>query len=78
MSTMTRARGVEAFEHVITKVLKLDKNSQLWKALQDDGFNTISDIATLTDDEINALQFSEIDSTGNTSIKPVMKKQRKL
>jgi len=75
---MTRSRGVEAFEHVITKVLKLDKNSQLWKALEDDGFNTISDIATLTDDEINALQFSDIDATGNTSIKPVMKKQRKL
>ena len=66
------------FEHVITKVLKLDKTSQLWKALEDDGFNTISDIATLTDDEINALQFSDIDATGNTSIKPVMKKQRKL
>ena len=78
MTTMTRSRGVEAFEHVITKVLKLDKNSQLWKALEDDGFNTISDIATLTDDEINALQFSDIDATGNTSIKPVMKKQRKL
>ena len=76
--TTTRSRGVEAFEHVITKVLKLDKTSQLWKALEDDGFNTISDIATLTDDEINALQFSDIDVTGNTSIKPVMKKQRKL
>ena len=72
MSTTTRSRGVEAFEHVITKVLKLDKTSQLWQALEDDGFNTISDIATLTDDEINALQFSDIDVTGNTSIKPVI------
>ena len=42
MTTTTRSRGVEAFEHVITNVLKLDKNSQLGKALEDDGFKTIT------------------------------------
>jgi len=78
MSTTTRARGVEAFEHVIINVLKLDKTSQLWRALEDDGFITISDITTLTDGEINALQYEDVGTDGNIAMKAVMKKQRKL
>ena len=78
MTTTTRSRGVEAFEHVIINVLKLDKTSQLWKALEDDGFDTISDIATLTDSEINALKYGDVDTNGNITMKTVMKKQRKL
>jgi len=78
MTTTTRSRGVEAFEHVIINVLKLDKTSQLWKALEDDGFDTISGIATLTDSEINALKYGDVDTNGNITMKTVMKKQRKL
>ena len=78
MTTTTRSRGVEAFEHVIITVLELDKTSQLWRALEDDGFNTISDIATLSDGEINALQYGDVDTNGNITSKTVMKKQRKL
>ena len=78
MTTTSRSRGVEAFEHVTINVLKLDKTSQLWKALEDDGFNTISDIATLTDSEINALKYGDVDTNGNITMKTVMKKQRKL
>jgi len=78
MTTTTRSRGVEAFEHVIINVLKLNKSSQLWKALEDDGFDTISDIATLTDSEINALKYGDVDTNGNITMKTVMKKQRKL
>ena len=64
------------FEHVIINILKLDKTSQLWRA--DDGFITISDIATLTDSEINALQYGDVGTNGNIAMKAVMKKQRKL
>ena len=78
MTTTTRSRGVEAFEHVIINVLKLNKSSQLWRALEDDGFDTISDIATLTDSEINALKYGDVDTNGNITMKTVMKKQRKL
>jgi len=78
MTTTSRSRGVEALEHVTINVLKLDKTSQLWKALEDDGFNTISDIATLTDSEINALKYGDVDTNGNITMKTVMKKQRKL
>ena len=78
MTTTTSSRGVEAFEHVIITVLELDKTSQLWRSLEDDGFNTISDIATLTDGEINALQYGDVDTNGNIISKTVMKKQRKL
>ena len=49
MSTTTRAREVEAFEHILCDVLGLDKNSLLWEALYLNGYNSISDIATLTD-----------------------------
>ncbi len=68
---------MEAFEQVIINVLKLG-SSQLWKALEDDGFNTISDIATLTDSEINALQYGDVDTNGNIKMKALMKKQCKL
>jgi len=78
MTTTTRSRGVEAFEHVIINVLKLNKSSQLWRALEDDGFDTISDIATLTDSEINALKYGDVDTNGNITTKTVMKTQRKL
>jgi len=78
MTTTTSSRGVEAFEHVIITVLELDKTSQLWRSLEDDGFNTISDIATLTDGEINALRYGDVDTNGNIISKTVMKKQRKL
>ena len=78
MSTTTRARGVEAFEHVIGEVLGLEKSSQLWEALFLNGYNSISDIATLTDTEINGLVYECVDQSGNISSKPVMTKQKKL
>ncbi len=56
---------MKAFEHVIINVLKLGETSQLWKALEDDGFYTISNIATLTDSEINALQYDDVDTSGD-------------
>jgi len=78
MSTTTRARGVEAFEHILRDVLGLDKNSQLWEALYLNGYNSISDIATLTDAEINSLTYECVDQNGDISSKPVMTKQKKL
>jgi len=73
MTTTTRSRGVEAFEHGIINVLKLNKTSQLWKALENDGFDTISDIATLTGSEIDALKYGDVDTNGNITMKTVMK-----
>ena len=78
MSTTTRARGVEAFEHVICTVLGLEKDSQLWESLYLNGYNTISDIATLTDDEINSLTYECVNQQGDISSKKVMMKQKKL
>jgi len=78
MSTTTRARGVEAFEHVICEVLGLEKSSQLWETLYLNGYNSISDIATLTDNEINGVAYERVDQSGNISSKPVITKQLKL
>ena len=78
MSTTTKARGVEAFEHILRDVLGLDKNSQLWEAVYLNGYNSISDVATLTDAEINSLTYECVDQNGNISSKPVMMKQKKL
>ena len=78
MSTTTRSRGVIAFDHVICTVLGLDKNSQLWESLYLNGYNTISDIATLTDNEISSLTYEFVNQQGDISTKPVMMKQKKL
>ena len=78
MTTTTRSRGVVAFEHVICTVLGLEKDSQLWESLYLNGYNTISDIATLTDDEINSLTYECVNQQGDISSKKVMMKQKKL
>jgi len=78
MSTTTRARGAEAFEHILRNVLALEKDSQLWEVLYLNGYNSISDIATLTDAEINSLTYECVDQNGNISSKAVMTKQKKL
>jgi len=49
----------------------------LWEALYLNGYNSISDIATLTDNEINGLAYECVDQSGNISSKPVMTKQKK-
>ena len=72
MTTTTRSRGVVAFEHVICTVLGLEKDSQLWESLYLNGYNTISDIATLTDDEISSLTYECVNQQGDISSKPVM------
>ena len=76
MTTTTRSRGVVAFEHVICTVLGLDKNSQLWESLYLNGYNTISDIATLTDNEITSLTCECVNQQGDISSKPVMMNKR--
>ena len=71
--TSTRTKTEEAFIHVLTNVLRLSENDQLWLAIEEDGYNSIIDIATLQDDEINELEYT--DATGETV--KVVKKQRK-
>ena len=78
MTTTTRSRDVVAFEHVICTVLGLKKDSQLWESLYLNGYNTISDIATLTDNEISSLTYEFVNQRGDISSKPVMMKQKKL
>ena len=78
MAPTTRAQGVEAFRHVMVKVLGLDEESQLWKALTLDGYNSISDIATMTDLEIDGLSYEEDVSANEVRKRVVVKKQRKL
>ena len=69
----TRAKAEEAFLHVLANVLGLTEKDQLWLALKEDGYDSITDIATLQDDEINELEYTK----ENKSVK-VVKKQRKL
>ena len=69
---LTRAKAEEAFSHVLSKVLGLSKTDPLWQALQADGYDSITDIATLQDDEINDLEYQEDGKTVK-----VVKKQRK-
>ena len=71
--TMTRHQAQDAFVYVLDNVLGLKKEDILWKALTADGYDSITDIATLQDTEINDLQYEE----GGKVIK-VIKKQRKL
>ena len=40
-------------------MLGLSKTDPLWQALQADGYDFITDIATLHDDEINYLDYEE-------------------
>ena len=49
----------------------------MWKALVSDGYNNITDIATLQDDEIEELKYSETEGEA-TVLKPVVKNQHKL
>jgi hypothetical protein len=51
----TRVRTKEAFNHVLKNVLNLSEKDQLWLAIKEDRYNSITDIATLQDDEINEL-----------------------
>jgi hypothetical protein len=69
----TRSRGKEIFQHILTNVLNLKETDQLCVALSDSGYDTVTDLATLTEDEIDKFTFVE----SGTS-RPVLKKQRKL
>ena len=71
--TSTRSKSEEAFTHVLKNVLSLTEKDQLWLSFKEDGYDSITDIATLQDDEIHELQFTKEDK----SVK-VVKKQRKL
>ena len=71
--TSTRSKSEEAFTHVLKNVLSLTEKDQLWLSFKEDGYDSITDIATLPDDEIHELQFTKEDK----SVK-VVKKQRKL
>ena len=72
--TSTRVKTAKVFIHVLTNVLRLTENDQLWLAIEEDGYNSIIDIATLQDDEINELEYT--DATSGETVK-VVKKQRK-
>ena len=69
----TRARGTEIFRHVLINVLDIKETDQLWVALSENGYDSITDIATITEDEIEKLTFEE---SGKS--RRVLKKQRKL
>jgi hypothetical protein len=70
---ITRQQAQDAFKYVIEDVLGIKKEDTLWKALDADGYDSITDIATLQDNEINELEYEE----GDKVIK-VIKKQKKL
>ena len=57
--TSTRAKTEESFVHVLKNVLRLSKKDQLWLAINEDGYDSITDIATLQDDEINELEYTK-------------------
>ena len=57
----------------MVEVLGLDEHSQLWKALTLDGYNSISDIATMTDLEIDGLSYEEDVSTNEVRKRVVVK-----
>ena len=71
--TSTRSKSEEAFTHVLKNVLSLTEKDQLWLSFKEDGYDSITDIATLQDDEINELEFTKDDK-----LVKVVKKQRKL
>jgi hypothetical protein len=81
----TRSRGTLAFEHVIANVLGLFGDSQLVLALvHQEGYDSITDLATMTDAEIEGLQYNQetkVNEDGEEvirqALKPVIKKQRK-
>ena len=62
----------EAFKHFMKNVLSLAETDQLWPAIKEDGYDSITDIVTLQDDEINELLFTK----DGKAIR-VVKKQRK-
>ncbi|GFH49207.1 predicted protein [Chaetoceros tenuissimus] len=70
--TTPKARGTQALEHVIFKVLRLFDDSPLVLSLHQDGYDCISDIATMTDKEIDDLEYIQDDISFR-----VIKKQRK-
>ena len=72
--TSTRAKTEEAFSHVLKNVLRLTEKDQLWLAIKEDGYNSITDIATLQDDEINELEYTKDGKT----VKVVNKQRKQL
>ena len=59
--TRTCSKSKEAFIHVLKNVLSLTKKDQLWLSFKKDSYDSITDIATLQDDEINELDFTKED-----------------
>ena len=57
--TSTRAKSEETFIHVLKNVLRLAEKDQLWLAIKEDGYDSITDIVTLQDDEINELEYTK-------------------
>ena len=51
----TRARETDIFRHILINVLNLKETDQLWVALSDSGYDSITDLATLTEVEIEKL-----------------------
>ena len=79
--TLTRKQGVDAFKHVLEIVSGLSVTDDLMLALDVDRYNNITDLATLTNKEIDGFSYPEEykDTNGadQVCIKPVVKKQCK-
>jgi hypothetical protein len=55
----TRSATKKAFDRVMKDVLGFDDDDLLMKALDGDGFDSLHDVLTLTDDQIDALAYEE-------------------
>ena len=54
---LSRAQSQEALEHVLTNVFGEANPSPLQQALQHEGMLDINDLLTMTDDDINGLEY---------------------
>ena len=59
----TRSRGAQAFEHVLFTVLGLFDDTPLVLALNQEGYESIADLATMTDAEIEEIKYQVKDIT---------------
>ncbi|MGH3054783.1 MAG: hypothetical protein ACRDL7_07380, partial [Gaiellaceae bacterium] len=74
MPALTRKQAEEAFEHLFANVLELEDTDPLRRALAEKEYDSILDIAWLSEDGVNGLKF--VDRHGESVLVP--EKKRKM
>src|SRR5687768_1117041 len=59
---LTRKQETDAFNHVVTTVMRQDPTSTLWNTFKQDGVSTIADLIAYTPTEIDTMTYTDADS----------------